>query len=93
MDEAKRMEEGFNTPRNEHHEVDLKQETKTSDGGIIEHDKDTKVMPEEEPVQQAVEQQQSLVKQKTKRVATLDAFRGLTIVVSVLQTYFCKSSK
>lgn len=37
---------------------------------------------EEEQQQQLQEQQQPLVKQKTKRVATLDAFRGLTIVVS-----------
>lgn len=34
-------------------------------------------------IQQIVEQEQPLVKQKKKRVATLDAFRGLTIVVSV----------
>jgi len=34
-------------------------------------------------IEQIVEQEQPSVKQKTKRVATLDAFRGLTIVVSV----------
>ncbi|WVY95844.1 hypothetical protein V8G54_027995 [Vigna mungo] len=35
-------------------------------------------------IQQIVEQEQPLVKQKKKRVATLDAFRGLTIVLMVL---------
>ncbi|XP_027936131.1 heparan-alpha-glucosaminide N-acetyltransferase-like [Vigna unguiculata] len=35
-------------------------------------------------IEQIVEQEQPSVKQKTKRVATLDAFRGLTIVVMVL---------
>ncbi|KAE8676513.1 hypothetical protein F3Y22_tig00111587pilonHSYRG00084 [Hibiscus syriacus] len=34
--------------------------------------------------QQHLQQQQPLVKQKTKRVATLDAFRGLTIVLMIL---------
>lgn len=34
--------------------------------------------------------EQPLVKQKTKRVATLDAFRGLTIVV--IYTYLGKST-
>ncbi|KAG4214840.1 hypothetical protein ERO13_A01G142200v2 [Gossypium hirsutum] len=37
-----------------------------------------------EQQQQLQEQQQPLVKQKTKRVATLDAFRGLTIVLMIL---------
>ncbi|TYI43444.1 hypothetical protein ES332_A01G170400v1 [Gossypium tomentosum] len=37
-----------------------------------------------EQQQQLQEQEQPLVKQKTKRVATLDAFRGLTIVLMIL---------
>lgn len=36
--------------------------------------------------QQNLDQQPVVVKQKTKRVATLDAFRGLTIVVSAFIT-------
>ena len=36
----------------------------------------------EEKVEEQQLEEQPLVKQKTKRVATLDAFRGLTIVVS-----------
>lgn len=38
--------------------------------------RDESMMAEEQPL--------PLVKQKTKRVATLDAFRGLTIVVIIL---------
>ncbi|TKY62113.1 Heparan-alpha-glucosaminide N-acetyltransferase [Spatholobus suberectus] len=78
-EEAKRMEEGLKSPLNDDGNKDelKKQETiKTSNGGsIIEHDKS---------VQPIAEQEQPLVKQKTKRVATLDAFRGLTIVLMIL---------
>ncbi|XVF76369.1 hypothetical protein PTKIN_Ptkin13bG0261000 [Pterospermum kingtungense] len=45
---------------------------------IIENEKEEKI-----ELQQNLEQQ-PLVKQKTKRVATLDAFRGLTIVLMIL---------
>jgi cell division protein YceG involved in septum cleavage len=55
MDEAKRMEEGNNSPHNE-------------------------TVLEGESVDQLPKEQ--VVKHKTSRVATLDAFRGLTIVVS-----------
>jgi len=83
MDEAKRMEEGLSsTPQN----GELKQEIEKTngDGDSIEHDRDTRSTTQEgESTRQIVEQEQPLVKQKTKRVATLDAFRGLTIVVSV----------
>lgn len=91
MDEAKRMEEGRNTPQNDHHKDELKQEFEKTNGhgDSIEHDRDTRTTQEGESIQQIVEQEQPLVKQKPKRVATLDAFRGLTIVVSVLlSTYF-----
>lgn len=82
MDEAKRMEEGLrSTPQNGNHkDDDMKQETKKSNGGgdSIEHDREVG-----ESVEQTVEPEQPVVKQKTQRVATLDVFRGLTIVVSV----------
>lgn len=94
-EESKRMEEGINSALNgDGNKDDLKKRAtiKTSNGGsIFEHDKDTMAKPvaEGESVQQIAEQEQPPVKQKTKRVATLDAFRGLTIVViSVLQTLF-----
>ncbi|KAL9318194.1 hypothetical protein ACSQ67_014711 [Phaseolus vulgaris] len=84
MDEAKRMEEGLSsTPQN----GELKQEIEKTngDGDSIEHDRDTRSTTQEgESTRQIVEQEQPLVKQKTKRVATLDAFRGLTIVLMVL---------
>ncbi|XP_006577710.3 heparan-alpha-glucosaminide N-acetyltransferase [Glycine max] len=91
MDEdPKRMEEGLNSALNgDGNKDDLKKRAtiKTSNGGsIFEHDKDTMAKPvaEGESVQQIAEQEQPPVKQKTKRVATLDAFRGLTIVLMIL---------
>ncbi|XP_047151467.1 heparan-alpha-glucosaminide N-acetyltransferase-like [Vigna umbellata] len=81
MDEGtKRMEEGLNSPLNEDGDKnDLKKQVtiKSSNGGsTVEHDRDTMAVDESaEP---------PLVKKKTKRVATLDAFRGLTIVLMIL---------
>lgn len=77
MDEGvKRMEEGNNLPLDDDakNEVLKKQETTNING-----DSDIKQQIAEQDDQQPV----LLVKQKTKRVATLDAFRGLTIVVSL----------
>lgn len=74
MDEGgKRMEEGINVALDideAKDEVMKKQETTNINGNssIDQHDTDTVAKP-------------ALVKQKTKRIATLDAFRGLTIVV------------
>ncbi|KAK8994610.1 hypothetical protein V6N11_045689 [Hibiscus sabdariffa] len=45
---------------------------------------DSLVEEEQQQLQLQEQQQQPLVKQKTKRVATLDAFRGLTIVLMIL---------
>ncbi|XP_029126566.1 heparan-alpha-glucosaminide N-acetyltransferase [Cajanus cajan] len=75
------MEEGIKSPLN----GDLKKEEsiKTSNGGsIIDHDKDKMANPV--AVGESVKEQPPLVKHKTKRVATLDAFRGLTIVLMIL---------
>jgi len=89
MDEgAKRMEEGLNSALDEDgNKDDLKKQVtvKSSKGSsTVEHEKDTMAKPVtvDEPSEQPV------VKKKTKRVATLDAFRGLTIVVSALQNPF-----
>ncbi|XP_058740308.1 uncharacterized protein LOC131612556 [Vicia villosa] len=78
MDEgAKRMEEGINVSLDiddAKDEVLKNQETTNINGNssIDQHDTaDTMAKP-------------ALVKQKTKRVATLDAFRGLTIVLMIL---------
>ncbi|KAL2345096.1 hypothetical protein Fmac_006381 [Flemingia macrophylla] len=80
-EESKRMEEGIKSP--------LKEESiKVSNekGFVTEHDKDKMANPVAvgESVKKIDEQEQPLVKQKNKRVATLDAFRGLTIVLMVL---------
>ncbi|CAJ1891944.1 unnamed protein product [Sphenostylis stenocarpa] len=84
MDETKRMEEGLNSPFNEDgNKNDLKKQVtiKRSNGdSIVEHEKDTMAKPV--ALDESVEQ--PLVKKKTKRVATLDAFRGLTIVLMIL---------
>jgi heparan-alpha-glucosaminide N-acetyltransferase len=74
MDEgAKRMEEGINLALDDNAKDDLlKKQERTNING----DSNIKQqIVEEDDVQPA------LVKQKPKRVATLDAFRGLTIVV------------
>jgi heparan-alpha-glucosaminide N-acetyltransferase len=74
MDEgAKRMEEGINLALDDNAKDDLlKKQERTNING----DSNIKQqIVEEDDVQPA------LVKQKSKRVATLDAFRGLTIVV------------
>lgn len=89
MDEAKRMEEGLNSQLKNDDDANndglKKQEMNNGySNSTIEHDRDTMARPEVgESVKQIAEQEQPvLIKQKTKRVATLDAFRGLTIVVS-----------
>lgn len=81
-EESKRMEEGINSALNgDGNKDDLKRRVtiKTSNGGsVIEHDKGTMAKPygaESESVQKIAEQEQPVVKQKTKRIATLDAFR------------------
>jgi len=90
MDEGtKRMEEGLNSPLNDEgdNKDGLKKQVtiRSSKGGsTVERDKDTMA----KPVAVDELEEQPLVKKKTKRVATLDAFRGLTIVVSPLQTLF-----
>ncbi|KAK8546297.1 hypothetical protein V6N12_027091 [Hibiscus sabdariffa] len=47
-------------------------------------EKEDNLVEEQQRLQLQEQQQQPLVKQKTKRVATLDAFRGLTIVLMIL---------
>jgi len=74
MDEAKRMEEGLKLQLDHEDAKDeLKKEETNNivDSNIDQHD--TMAKP--------VDQQPKLAKQNTKRIATLDAFRGLTIVV------------
>lgn len=76
MDEAKRMEEGLKLQLDHEDAKDELKEQETInivDSNVDQHGTYTMAKP--------VDQQPELVKQKTKRVATLDAFRGLTIVV------------
>ncbi|KAK3406277.1 hypothetical protein EUGRSUZ_K02443 [Eucalyptus grandis] len=82
MDEAKRVEEGLAGDTQtqlikEHGEGDLCKKIDRNDGGHRIDD-----VPDQPLAKQVEEQPQ--VKQKSKRVATLDAFRGLTIVLMIL---------
>jgi heparan-alpha-glucosaminide N-acetyltransferase len=75
MDEgAKRMEEGINLALDDNAKDDL---LKKQERNNISGDSNIK----QQIVEENDDQEPALVKQKTKRVATLDAFRGLTIVV------------
>lgn len=74
MEDPRKLEEGFGNEDHQSkraagdmpHDISSENERKSMT---------TSNLPEEQ------REEQPLVKQKTKRVATLDAFRGLTIVV------------
>ncbi|KAL6133454.1 hypothetical protein ACLB2K_065689 [Fragaria x ananassa] len=91
-DDAKRLEEGFghNPVPEVYEEEEHKKEVLTSNstGDAIDRVEEKKAVSTEplevEQVKGAEEKQPLQVKQKGKRVATLDAFRGLTIVVMIL---------
>lgn len=75
--EAKRIEEGLRTTDENH---DLKDSTIKDEH---EHQEESRVALVESHNVRQIEQEQPLVKQKPKRIATLDAFRGLTVVVII----------
>ena len=78
-DDAKRLEEGLKVNDEKEHK-----EIMTDATDRVE---EKKAVLTEPPVVENVkgeEEQPLQVKQKSKRVATLDAFRGLTIVVCLL---------
>ncbi|XP_027349149.1 heparan-alpha-glucosaminide N-acetyltransferase-like [Abrus precatorius] len=81
-EESKRMEEGLNPAlKGEGKGEMIKSNNNNNNGGcIIGDEKDTMA----KGVDEIAEQEQPAVKQKRKRVATLDAFRGLTIVLMIL---------
>lgn len=70
MEDPKKLEEG------------LGQLTRKDEGKIVAGDVAHDISTEAD--QKATSEEQPLPKQKTKRVATLDAFRGLTIVLMIL---------
>ncbi|KAF2307436.1 hypothetical protein GH714_028583 [Hevea brasiliensis] len=83
MEDPKRLEEGLGHENKDQNEQFGEKVDKTK-GGAINHEKEetnTVVVVEQKEDHKQL-QQQPLVKQKTKRVATLDAFRGLTVAVS-----------
>ncbi|XP_044506060.1 heparan-alpha-glucosaminide N-acetyltransferase-like [Mangifera indica] len=77
MADPRRVEEGLG------HEDDSKKDDKSNfeDGIKKEKEIERSIVIQDEAVEQKEEQP---LKQKSKRVATLDAFRGLTIVVMIL---------
>ncbi|CAM8973233.1 unnamed protein product [Rhodiola kirilowii] len=79
--DAKRMEEGLGQRRVDDHETDRTGPTEEID---LEHDKREIGALVDQNAEEKGEEQQPQMKQKSKRVATLDAFRGLTIVVMIL---------
>jgi heparan-alpha-glucosaminide N-acetyltransferase len=89
MEEARRVEEGFghkppSKKEDDHDKAYISGKVDRSDGGdCIDHEKEDRgQVLDDQPAEQKAEEQ-PLVKQKSKRVATLDAFRGLTIVVCI----------
>lgn len=92
--EAKRMEEGVIYRGAE--SGDDKEKTKNANGMDLDldakenqHDNETKAISVSAIVEKRREQEEEpVVKQKSRRVATLDAFRGLTIVVCNMPLHF-----
>ncbi|KAL3839703.1 hypothetical protein ACJIZ3_024294 [Penstemon smallii] len=76
MEDPRKLEEGFGNVDKDHRDKkDDHQKEITTTSGL------TEVQKEEEEEE---EEEQTPIKQKAKRVATLDAFRGLTIVLMIL---------
>lgn len=73
MDDPKKLEEGFGAAK---HEVGTRGFHGEKDSRIESADNG-----EKEQQKQEQSQQMAVTKPKSKRIATLDAFRGLTIVV------------
>ncbi|KAK3043046.1 hypothetical protein RJ639_002614 [Escallonia herrerae] len=86
MEDPRRVEEGLgHTPLVKEGDKDNnhgKKEAKVEDAGSIEKQKEEKSAVSDQP--EEGKEERPLIKQKSKRVATLDAFRGLTIVVMIL---------
>ncbi|KAF2307432.1 hypothetical protein GH714_028527 [Hevea brasiliensis] len=86
MEDPKRLEEGLGHENKDRNEQFSEKDDKTKGGDGINHEKEetnTVVVVEQKGDHKQL-QQQPLVKQKTKRVATLDAFRGLTVALMIL---------
>lgn len=87
--EAKRLEEGhshrYATAGNDDDHKDEREKPNDMDFEAKEHvhDKEIKVNTAGIELNAGKEEEKPQVKQKSKRVATLDAFRGLTIVVCI----------
>ncbi|KAJ0028466.1 hypothetical protein Pint_35726 [Pistacia integerrima] len=82
MADPRRVEEGLGYLPLVHEDDSKDDKSNVGDGIKNEKEIERSIVIQDEPVEQ--KEEQSLVKQKSKRVATLDAFRGLTIVLMIL---------
>lgn len=88
MEDHKKLEEGFGNQKKHTSEEEIdysdnqwKKDTRiVSNQDLVSHENEQNIL--DQPLQQQEEEEPPL-KQKSKRVATLDAFRGLTIVVYI----------
>lgn len=84
MADLRKVEEGLgHTPVINEGGHDHEKVSKTDDGDRIDHEKEDKGAALDHSVDPK-EEEQAVLPQKSKRVATLDVFRGLTIVVMIL---------
>ncbi|XP_033513002.1 uncharacterized protein [Nicotiana tomentosiformis] len=89
MEDHKKLEEGFGNQKKHTSEEEIdysdnqwKKDTRiVSNQDLVSHENEQNIL--DQPLQQQ-QQQEPPLKQKSKRVATLDAFRGLTIVLMIL---------
>ncbi|KAF8395274.1 hypothetical protein HHK36_019217 [Tetracentron sinense] len=90
MEDARRVEEGLgntNTPLIKEEDSDLHVHDHNKNGEKIDGDDRSNIERDDKGavLDQKVEgQEEPLIKKKSKRIATLDAFRGLTIVLMIL---------
>jgi heparan-alpha-glucosaminide N-acetyltransferase len=84
MEDPKRMEEGLGhtalVANIDDENIHLSEKEGKTDGGDDNEKEERRVVHDHQAEREG--DRQPVVKQKSKRVATLDAFRGLTIVVS-----------
>lgn len=77
MEDPKKLEEGFSNQKNNISEENIDTNRIDNNQDLVSHENDQKILSQ--PLQKK-EEEEPIIK-KGKRVATLDAFRGLTIVV------------
>ncbi|XP_015167289.1 heparan-alpha-glucosaminide N-acetyltransferase-like [Solanum tuberosum] len=80
MEDPKKLEEGFGNQKNNISEENIDTNRIDNNQDLASHENELKTLSQ--PLQKEEEEQPTI--KKGKRVATLDAFRGLTIVLMIL---------